>query len=148
MRVYLPAVLALLVSCGGVQRGGRAPAGHESGFICEAECRRDARCGDAEAGCLARCSSLPVDSPPVWRGDWASAVASCIDGSACGHDLDEGCVFAYTPVHTKSADLCYGAGQRPGDCAVLNGLTPDADRDVAACFQKGSGDCMPDLKWK
>jgi hypothetical protein len=148
MRGCLPAVLVLclLADCGGAQHAA-PPAGQESRFICQAECRRDRRCGEMEADCFQRCASLPVESPPVWRGDWAHEVASCIDGTACGHDLDEGCVFSSTG-HTKAAPACFAAGGGFARCAVLNGLTPSADAKATACFDKGGDGCTPDMEWK
>jgi hypothetical protein len=126
--------------------------GDAARIICEAECRRDARCGHAETDCNARCAKLPVRSPPIWHTDWAHQIATCMDSVSCAHDADEGC-FTSTDRKSTSATTCASRATKSKElrfCDVLDGLTDDFDRSVDACLRGGGGfdDCAPSFDWK
>jgi len=135
-----------VIACSASQHGS-GETGDAAKIVCEAMCRRELRC-DQRDDC-ARCASLPVRNPPVWSVGWAREVAACMDRSTCAHDADESCAF--TSRRTRAAEAC--AAFHGDKCVVLEGLTPDADARVTACYQQtnpfGADDpCRPDFDWK
>ena len=163
-RVFVGAIVACASACVGSGAGRKgsgssAPAvdeerGDAARIVCEAECRRDARCnvGEPSAQCFARCPTLPVRKPPVWSAAWATELAACIDAASCDHDADEACVFA--PKHrSQSGEACMArvpAYARASDCVVLQGIAPASDDAVRACIEAGHpfDRCAPDYDWK
>ena len=142
----------MLVACGAAQPGSDHDRGDAARILCEADCRRELRCGHDDPTCLPRCAGLPVRQPPVWSTGWAREVGGCIDKSTCAHDADEACVFA-TSHHTSAAEACFAAAaSEHRTCPVLNGLTDDAAEKARRCYEgggdRGGDDCMPSFDWK
>ena len=137
-----PVLCLVIAACGSSQHGDNE-SGDAARIICEAECHREVRCGhDYECQ---RCEKLPVRNPPVWSAGWAREVAACMDKSSCAHDADEACVV--TARRTKAAEAC--AAKHDRMCVVLDGLTPRADAEVTACYERGDGgSCRPPFDWK
>lgn len=128
----------------------QGPIGFEARMICEAECRRDDRCrGVPPPGtpaCYQRCATLPVRQPPIWDIGWATNIARCLDGMACGHDLDERCIGP-GPRMSQTHMACMQIGER--FCEVYDGLTPATDAYAADCVRRGMGrQCLPPFDWK
>jgi hypothetical protein len=134
--------IALLLACGSSQPGSAPETGDAARIICEGECKHDARCGNPPD--CARCATLPVRTPPVWSSSWAREVAACIERAPCTHDAEESCI--YTSRRTKAAVAC--ADAHDGMCAVLEGLTPEADARITACYQRHEDNCRPEFDWK
>jgi hypothetical protein len=152
--VIVMATLPALASCGAravpQARGETAiarppgPPDDSARRTCEAECRRDARCGEAK-GC-GPCDAVAGEA--VIRPDWARAAASCADGLACDRSLDA-CArearsaigidaLALPPVVLRCLQKGDQCGGRSADCLALAALT-DAWRDQAdACFAERS----------
>jgi hypothetical protein len=179
-----PAVVfvILVASCGGqsapnapvggvgaptaAQNGPPSGGGDAARIICEAECRRGARCAGGRSSedpraCAARCATLPVRMPPVWQTAWAGTYARCADESTCATDDDERCLFMFMVQQppNDAVQACLAAG--PPDqrdvrtksgrkCLVLSGLTPGASAQAAACLRSGADgkSCMPPFDWK
>jgi hypothetical protein len=156
-------------ACGGngASSGGAQPVDASGGdaarIMCEGECRREARCRPpGSAQCMARCATLPVRSPPVWRTDWAWQYARCTDVSACSTDADEQCFTAWMAQLPQGPAVRACLGVLPPEvrdfrvkvarrCLVLTGLTPGADASAAGCFQShpdAMHSCMPPWDWK
>lgn len=128
--------------------------GNPGAILCQAECRRQARCTEGGGGpaCFRRCDAMAPPPQPAWRADWAGEVAACVDRTQCGRDLEEACVFAVSQ-RSQAAAACARSARSPKDqprCAVLNGLLPGADAWSTGCFASGRGvrECTPPFDWK
>ena len=133
--------IGFAIACGAGQHGADE-TGDGAQILCTAECKRELRCGGSDD--CARCATLPVRTPAVWSAGWGREVGACIDRASCAHDSDEACVF--TSRRTRAAVLCADAHDKL--CAVLEGLTPDADARVSACYEQHGDRCMPPFDWK
>ena len=155
-------VVLSLIGCAGSRGSGSGGSsgnaadetrGDAAKTICEAECHRGKRCHteNDSAACLARCGTLPVRNPAVWSASWASEVAACIEAVECAHDREEGCVFE-SKRHTATGDACLSSAsgiKQQRRCAVLQGLTPVAEKQLRACLEAGgASECMPPYDWK
>lgn len=147
--VRLALLVAVLVGCAGAQPGSATERGDAARILCEADCRRELRCGHDNPSCLPRCAGLPVQQPPVWSTSWAREVGSCIDQSTCG--AQEACVFA-TSRRTSASAACFDAvSAEHRFCPVLNGLTDDAAERARRCYETGRDRvdrCRPRFDWK
>jgi hypothetical protein len=162
-----------VAACGGADATGpggtpvaavqASSGGDAARIICEAECRRSARClgADDSAACFTRCPTLPVRNPPVWQADWASAFARCADQPTCGRDEDERCLFMFMIQQPPNEAVQACLSSNPPDqrdvrtkggrrCLILSGLTPGASAQAAACLRSGAEgkSCVPPFDWK